>query len=314
MADEGGDSSDSKETGGAAASAGTREETRLRSTPDRQRAEEWLLVLTAEGFRVSARHSGSSFDVHVPADELRAAERVLEQYEAENASTPKAGVEAPPDRIGEVERFSAGVFALALVAFFVWTGPRDAQVAWFAQGSADSSAILAGELWRTVTALALHADWSHVLSNAVFGALFLAAAAAGFGPGVALLLVLAAGAGGNLANAIFQGSGHLSVGASTAVFGAVGLLGGRGVASRLRRGELGLRPWVPIAAGLAIIAMLGTGERTDVWAHLFGFLTGGFLGIPASLAWPERASPPVQGLALALSLSCIAFAWHLALG
>ena len=44
---------------------------------------------------------------------------------------------------------------------------------WFEGGSADSTRILAGELWRSVTALCLHADVGHVASNALFGALFL---------------------------------------------------------------------------------------------------------------------------------------------
>jgi membrane associated rhomboid family serine protease len=128
-----------------------------------------------------------------------------------------------------------------------------------------------------------------------------------------LLLTVAAGAGGNLANAIFQGPGHASVGASTAVFAAVGLLGGRGVAQRLRRGELGFRLWIPLSAGLAIIAMVGTGERTDIWAHLFGFLTGGFLGIPASLAWPRRASPLIQSVCAIAGIGILLEAWRLVL-
>ncbi len=284
----------------------------VRSTTDRRSVDEWLLVLTAESFRASVHHTGQHFIVHVPATEREAARRVLDQYETENARPPRPR-SLPAERIGEIERFAGGLFALAIVAFFAWTGPRDPAVTWFANGGADASAILDGELWRTITALCLHADWAHVLSNALFGALFVAASAGGYGPGVALLLMVVAGAAGNLENALFQGPGHASVGASTAVFAAVGLLGGRGVAQRLRRGDIGMRLWVPIAAGLAIIAMLGTGERSDVWAHLFGFLTGGFLGIPATLAWPRTAGPAVQVVAAATAVAILAEAWRLAL-
>jgi membrane associated rhomboid family serine protease len=284
----------------------------VRATADRRAADEWLLVLTAEGFRASVHHASGAFAIRVPTGERKAAALVLEQYELENLRLEETPV-PPPEPIGNVERLTAALVCLALVAFAAWTGPRDPAVDWFARGSADAAAILDGELWRTLTALCLHADWGHVLSNALFGALFLSAAAAGFGPGVAVALTVAAGAGGNLANAIFQGPDHLSVGASTSVFGAVGLLCGRGVAQRLRRGELGVRLWVPIAAGLAIIAMLGTGERSDLWAHLFGFLTGGFLGIPASLAWPRSAAWPVQLAALAATAAALLWAWRLAL-
>jgi rhomboid protease GluP len=278
---------------------------------DRAAAEEWSLVLVAEGLNPSIHRTQAGFAVSVPMIEAEAAGRALESYRREQL-TPDAPPPEPVDRIGQPERFVAVVVGLALVMFFSVTGPRDPAVAWFAEGSADASRVLGGELWRTVTALCLHADLGHVLSNALFGTLFLAAACAGFGPGVALALTLAAGAGGNLANAIFHGPDHISVGASTAVFGAVGLLGGRGVALRIRRGEIGMRMWVPIAAGLALVAMLGTGDRSDVWAHLFGFLSGGFLGIPASLAWAKPASTPVQIGALALSGALVLYSWRLA--
>ena len=166
---------------------------------------------------------------------------------------------------------------------------------WFERGSADAERILLGELWRTVTALTLHADIAHVLANALFGALFLSAVCGALGPGVGCALVLLSGAGGNLANALFQSSHHVSVGASTAVFGAVGLLSGLAVARRRRQRSLRRHAWVPIGAGLAILAMLGTtGTRVDLWAHLFGLLVGGALGIPVGFALPRPPGPLVQ--------------------
>ena len=44
------------------------------------------------------------------------------------------------------------------------------------------------------------------------------------GPGVGLWLLLLAGAGGNAVTAAVHGSDHVSVGASTAIFGAIGIL------------------------------------------------------------------------------------------
>jgi membrane associated rhomboid family serine protease len=210
-------------------------------------------------------------------------------------------------------RAVAAAASLSLLAFFSVTGPRNASVAWFSAGTADSARILDGELWRSVTALCLHADLGHVVANALFGGLFLAAACSGFGSGLALALTLLAGGMGNVANAVFQGPWHASVGASTAVFGAVGLLAGRGLAQRLRRGGPRLRVWVPIAAGLALIAMLGTGERTDVWAHLFGFVAGCLLGVPASLAWPRPPDAAVQWTLGAAAVGAVLYAWKLAL-
>ena len=128
------------------------------------------------------------------------------------------------------------------------------------------------------------------------GGLFLSLWFRVLGPGVGALLVLAAGALGNVLNAGLQSSGHVSVGASTAVFGTVGLLAG---AAALRREGRPVRrhpAWVVVAAALALLGMLGTGgERTDIWAHAFGLVAGGLLGAAAAALW---ARPP--GLALQL--------------
>jgi membrane associated rhomboid family serine protease len=284
----------------------------VRQAGDRRRADEWSLVLSSQEIENAIRRAPEGFAVFVDRADLGAALRSLDAYEQENPAAPAPPEEAQ-DRIGELDRFVGGALGALMLAFFVVTGPRNPEVVWFAEGSADAARILGGELWRTVTALCLHADLGHVVSNALFGALFVSAVCAGLGPGVGVALTLAAGATGNLANAIFQGPDHVSVGASTAVFGAVGLLGGRGVAQRIRRGELGFRIWVPIAAGLALIAMLGTGERSDIWAHGFGFLAGGFLGVPASLAWPHPADRSLQWSALALTVVALLQAWRLAL-
>jgi membrane associated rhomboid family serine protease len=283
----------------------------VRRDVSRGRVEEWALVLTAVGLSPSVEQGPDGFALLVESGDASEAEATLAAYDLENASARRPPDR--PDRIGEVDRLTAGSVSALLIAFFLVTGPRDPSVPWFSEGAADATRILSGELWRTLTALCLHADLPHVLANALFGAVFLAAVSGAFGPGLGLVLTLAAGAAGNLANAIFQGPGHVSVGASTAVFAAVGLLAGRGVAQRIRRGELGLRVWVPFAAGVALLSMIGTGERSDIWAHGFGFLSGGFLGIPASLAWRPRAGWPWQVGALLLAAAALLRAWHLAL-
>ena len=125
------------------------------------------------------------------------------------------------------------------------------------------------------------------------GALFLSAVFRAFGFGVGGALALAAGALGNLANAFVQAPSHATIGASTAVFGALGLLVGRALA--LRRTPLRGRPaWLPIGAALALLAMLGTeGQRVDLWAHGLGLAAGVVLGalasrLPARLARVSR--------------------------
>jgi hypothetical protein len=92
------------------------------------------------------------------------------------------------------------------------------------------------------------------------------------------------GAAGNALNAWFyRGEAHVSIGASTAVFGALGLLVGAEFFARLARAETRSR-WqliVPLGAGFALLAFLGVGEehrRVDYMAHFWGFTAGLALG------------------------------------
>src|SRR5438132_399884 len=78
------------------------------------------------------------------------------------------------------------------------------------------------------------------------------------GPGLGTWLVLLAGAGGNALNAWVHVAHHTSIGASTAVFGALGILGGLQF-GRLRGRR---RAWLALAATLALLALVGSDERT----------------------------------------------------
>lgn len=282
----------------------------LRVASERHLAEEWALVLSAEGMSSSVRNTREGFVLAVPADEAERAAAALLAYEREN---PTELDEA--DEPGGYAHLYAGIATGgALIAFFLVTGARNPVVHWFEGGSADAERIVLGELWRTVTALTLHADLGHVLANAIAGAVFLTALCRALGPGLGFALFVLVGAGGNLMNALVHGALHVSVGASTSVFGAVGVLGGLGVIRRRRRGARGRLAWMPIVAGLALLAMLGTGGgRVDLWAHLFGFLVGGVSGIFVAFAVPRPPGSRVQwalgGAALALVLYC----WTLAL-
>ena len=120
-----------------------------------------------------------------------------------------------------------------------------------------------------------HGDAGHLTANLVFGTVFGLLAAQALGSGLACLAILLAGGLGNGMNALVQGPGHASLGASTAVFAALGIL----VAHALRyRGALPggvLRRYSPLVGGVLLLAYTGTGgERTDVVAHLTGFLAG----------------------------------------
>ena len=280
----------------------------LRVTRDRKLAEEWELALVAQGLSPSLRWTQEGFVLSVPATEQDRALAGLAAYEQENPRELPAEERpvAPPDLVA-----GAGVAAILLL-FFVITAWRP-ELLWFERGSADTDRILMGELWRTVTALTLHANLAHALSNAIGIALFVGALSSMLGPGLASALVLLAGAGGNLVNALVHGSTHVSVGGSTSVFGAVGMLGGLGLARRSRKKPPRRRAWMPVAATLALLAMLGTGgERVDVLAHLFGFLFGAVLGILFAFVTPHPGRP-IQWACSTAAIAVLIFCWFLAL-
>ena len=134
------------------------------------------------------------------------------------------------------------------------------------------------------------------------------------GPGVALLLIVLSGALANGINAWMHAPSHDVVGASTAVFGAIGILAGLQAVRRWRRELWKGRAWLPLAAGLGLLAMMGTGgQRVDVSGHLLGLLCGTVLGGAASAVAREPATRPVQNACLVGALCLLAGCWWLAL-
>jgi len=279
----------------------------VRSARTLDRANEWALVLLSAGLSPQVRGQGGAFLLRLPESDRERAQAALEAYERENPSrvAESAATPDPPSVLG----FGVGS---AWLVFFLTTGPYGAANPWFEAGRASASAILGGEAWRTVTALTLHVDVLHVLGNALLGALLVNAVGSLLGPGVGLAAVLASGIVGNGVNAALQPPFHSSVGGSTAVFGALGVLCSLAWLQRRRRGIAGRRLWLPLAAGLGLIAMVGVGgPRTDLWAHLFGFLAGAAIG-PLT-ASRKRARPSVQLASLLLALGIVAGAWLRAL-
>lgn len=239
-------------------------------------AEEWSLVLEAEGFSPEIRSFGDEFVLLVPAGDATRAVQALWAYERENREN--ASVSEIPSWPGRGPFLTGITVAAFLAASFFIAATTESTFHWYERGRASAELIVHGEFWRAVTALTLHADFAHAFSNAIAVAFFLTLLATAIGPGVGAALFLAAGAGGNIVNAIFQGSLHNSVGASTAIFGAIGVLGGIGFARR-RRQAASRGAWLPLAASIALLAMIGTGgPRVDLWAHFWGLLIGGAAG------------------------------------
>lgn len=271
----------------------------LREEQDHDAALERSVVLEAMGIAHEVQQTPDGrWALVVDDGDAPAAEAALAAWEAENP--PRPGLVARPDYGRSLAGAAVG---FAILAFAAYTGLRPARNL-VERGSADAARMLDGEWWRAMTALTLHVDLAHVAANAVAIAIFLGAVARRLGPALATWLALAAGVAGNVLTALVTGGGHVSIGASTAVFGALGTLSALQVPRR--------RTWLTLGVGVALLGFLGTGARADLLAHVFGFAAGATEGLAVRRMKPPRRSPLQPALALA-AVAPIAIAWWLAL-
>jgi len=284
-----------------------------RSPTDRRTAWDRCLALTAVGVPNHAFGRGGRWRVYVPPEHLEKAAAEIAALAGENASRRNAVPPPAPAVRGDAWTV---ILTMGLLAVFhvvtrrAWPGLGLSPADWHAVGTADSAAMLAGQWWRAVTALTLHADVAHLAGNLAIGGAFLILLGRELGSGTAMALALAAGVAGNAANAALHGPGHLSVGASTAVFGAVGVLAALRAVMERRLDPR--RTLVPVAAGLGLLSMLGAGgERTDLWAHLLGFMAGLGLGAGLGLRALRRGLPgPRANVAAGLAAAAaLIWAW-----
>jgi membrane associated rhomboid family serine protease len=135
--------------------------------------------------------------------------------------------------------------------------------------------------------------------------------------------------GAGLANwieAVFGPATHRSVGASTAVFTALGLLSAYSWRTRLAYPQRWALRWGPLVAGVVLLSWTGTGAQSleepgggtgptvDVVAHALGFGVGLLAGAGAALEPASRVLSRVpQWLAGVLALVPLAVGWIRAL-
>jgi membrane associated rhomboid family serine protease len=175
--------------------------------------------------------------------------------------------------------------------------------------------VQAGEWWRAWTALTLHLDGPHLAANLVAGVWFGYLAAAQMGGGTAWLLTVTGAGVANLIEGLLGPADHHSVGASTAVFAALGAMAAFSWRERFATPQRWARRWGPLIAGVVLLGWTGSaGEGTDVVAHVTGFAVGALLGATAALprlrGLLRRVPQWAAGLA---ALGWLALAWWCAL-
>ncbi len=217
--------------------------------------------------------------------------RILERVRDQVARFERESIGWPPRPVWEDVPTHAPRPLTPLLWGMVVAANLHAQGKWPAmteRGAMDAQAVFEhGEWWRLATALFLHADAGHMISNALIGIIVFTAVISTIGERLGWLLLAGASLTGNLviAAAIYPVP-YRSLGASTAIFAGIGLLTGReiGVMRRTTHPNRWRAMFGPLAAGLALLGLYGAGGlHTDVGAHVTGFLAGLVFGILAAL-------------------------------
>jgi len=297
----------------------------------RKTIEDHALVLEARGIASAIAVDRAYQVLLVRVEDSERARAELYRYLRENQ-----GFGPSDDFPQPIERSVAAamVYAGILVAFDVVSRRGSFGLDWWHAGMADAALIHAGAWWRCVTALFLHGDALHLAGNLVFGAAFGVMLAQSVGFGLAWLAFVVTGGIGTGLNALAQSPSHASIGASTAVFGMLGVQVAHDWVRRRQMHYNLFRRWAPVAIGAALLAWLGGDgrqidpnsfpetlhpldaalPRIDVGGHVLGFAVGLALGGLVGWSKPRvKLTPWVQAALAGTAAGLITLTWFLAL-
>ncbi len=242
---------------------------------DPETARIYSLVLTSRHIpHVLERERDGAFSILVNESVAKQAFKEIRLYNRENLDFSHEKGHKPR----EFRKIKSSLLSVVLVACVMsLTFRYEVRDILLEVGSADSSRIVQGEIWRTVTALFLHADPSHFFSNVFMAGLFFTILFEETGVGMGWFLVIIGGAAGNYLNALMYVYGHVSIGLSTSIFSSIGTYCS---IRAMEYGFSGLREGFKVLlSGLALLGILGIGQgRVDISAHFYGFFGGLVLG------------------------------------
>lgn len=270
-------------------------------------ARTYSLVLASAGILHTMHAKGQHWCIDVAMRDRRQAIRTMSLYLIENTLADQEEVPSVPRWVHS----SSAVFAAALLFVVQWAIVSDThRDALFKALGADAHRILQGEIYRCVTALLLHSGWPHLLSNGIAILVFGTFVVSIYGWGVGWLLIVLSGAQGNLIAALWYQDHHLAVGASTAVFAAVGICASTSFWWRRNHPKHRIRAWIPLAAGLALVAWLGTAPHSDIVAHMTRFVSGLLYATAYRLSGFRLYSENIQTLAAVMVVAIIIGSWY----
>jgi len=278
----------------------------------RSACEERALVLTARGISCATVMREGYFLLEIDVTDLTAALTELRHYAFESRPAPPP----PPSRIYEY----AWVGCVAYVAILLGVAHMIDSGSWrldaFDAGELDAARIQSGQWWRAWTALTLHVDPAHIAANLGAGVWFGYLAARQLGSGRAWFFIVNGAAFANWLEGELAPATHRAVGASTAVFTALGMLAAHSWRTRYHLPQRWALRWGPLVAGVVLLGWLGSaGESTDLVAHAMGFTMGIIIGALAALPQVERNLDRVpEWFAGVAAVAAVVVAWACALG
>lgn len=207
--------------------------------------------------------------------------------------TPPAGDPAPSDdaraRVAAepsiLEKLKASpvtaILSLVNIAVFAWaasTGDTQTNGVLLKFGAVEPLHVWSGQYWRVATCMFMHIGVIHLVWNTYAGAGWSAAIERALGKWRFLFVYLASGIAGGCVSVLgawLVGKGHISAGASGAMFGMVG------ATFAIRLYQLGTfkalfadKFFRANAVNIGIWTMIGLSLRVDNWAHGGGLVCG----------------------------------------
>ena len=235
-----------------------------------KKADLIILILTSQNIGSSIEKHNNMFDIMVKKEDKEKSLLVIDTYYKENKFFRfRQQLQAFP--ISSFKSTTAFIIMGLLIIIHAACIYYNIHEAMILKYGASALFILQGETYRAITALFLHADARHLVGNLAGLLIFAAPVITVSGYGTGSFMLLLTGTMGNLFNAHLHQTAHLSIGASTAVMGAAGLLAAFQITQKK---SVSLNSTMPIFAGAVLVAMFSQGDNTDVWAHIFGFFSG----------------------------------------
>jgi membrane associated rhomboid family serine protease len=230
-------------------------------------------------------------------------------FELENEGwPPEPPAESPPVIIPGQSVYHI-IFLGFLGVCYYRLGPFDPAFTIHEASSNTPGWFQAGEFWRPITAMTMHADLEHLMWNLLSLALLVPIVGREIGAGAAWFLAFAAGGLANIINVYFQDADFSSVGASGAALAALGILVGLRFSTHILQSGMPARWWRPVAAGLALLGLFSHSPRVDMIGHFLGFALGILFGIGARMIPARLAQSKIQDVLAVATMLLLLGSW-----